>query len=86
LVNALRRCADRADFQARALGFYLRRLLPRDRWLHVKLLLDCVRKETGKPFREELARLLTDAYKAAGALRIFSAEQLRKIEKRYPTL
>ncbi len=86
LVNAQRRCADRADFQARAFGFYLRRLLPRDRWLHVKLLLDCVRKETGKPFREELARLLTDAYKAAGALRIFSAEQLRKIEKRYAAL
>jgi hypothetical protein len=83
LIRALRRCADRAEFQARAFGFYLRRLLPRDRRLHVKIVLDCVRRETGEPFREEVARLLTDAYRAAGAVRDFSAEQLRKVEKRY---
>jgi hypothetical protein len=86
LIRALRRCADRAEFQARAFGSYLRRLLPRDRWLHVKIVLDCVREETGEPFREEVARLLTDAYRAAGAARDFSSEQLRKIEKRYPAL
>jgi hypothetical protein len=86
LIETMRRCAERAVFQARAFGFYTRRRIGQDRWLDAKILVDLVKADTGQSFYSNLARLLTDAYEAAGVSRTFSAEQLRKIVSRYPDL
>lgn len=82
LIKAMQQCAERARFVARAFGHYTRQGTKFVRWLDVKLLAELVRKNTHRSFWPELARLLTDAYEAAGTRRVFSEEQIRKHAKR----
>lgn len=83
LIEAMNQCAELAAIQASALGHYGRRGVPFERSIPVLILDKRIRRDTNHDFHNELARLLTDAYDAAGANKTFTADQIRKIANRH---
>ena len=82
LPDQMRQCADAAEYQARAFGFYTRHLArPHSRAL-VKALKEVVRSNTGRSFNPQLTLLLNDAHRAAGSPHTFSTEEVRKTMER----
>jgi hypothetical protein len=84
IVAGMRTWSDMCKKEARRLGRYLRSFGQTEPWLALLLLyVERWTQDKGNMHFEELARLLTDAFEAAGKRRDFSAEGLKKTSKRY---
>ena len=83
LFRSIREHANGVRAQAHDLGRSLRRAGVKERRRVVLLLLYRIARSTRRDCDPELARLLTDAFEAAGRPKHFSADRLRKYRDRY---